>query len=130
MNIRYYTFIEVIIAVAIMALSLVAILGVCSNSSARMAKSVRAWNNAHRTVQAAEYFLLAHGAQGSIPSEFFPYKDSLASFRIEEASSLPEGVETYHGQWKLAVCVITVSSLSGGASESLRVEQIVKEDDK
>lgn len=126
----HFTFIEVVVAVAILALSLTAILGISGTASARIAKSQREWSDAHRTAQAAEYYLLVGGAEGGIPADFFPYKDCSASFEIVEPQALPDGAESFYAGWRLASCVVTLRDGDGGLLSSVAVEKILKEDDE
>jgi Tfp pilus assembly protein PilE len=124
-----YTFIEVVIAVAILAFAFTAILGISASATARIVKSQREWADAHRTAQAAEYFLLVGKSGVEIPKDFFPYLDSHASFQMNDPQSLVDGMESRHAGWKLVNCSIRLSAGDGRQIALIMVDKIVKEDD-
>lgn len=125
-----FTFIEVVIAVAILAVAFTSLLTLSGTASAKIAKARREWSDAHRTIQALEYFLLAGNNSNGIPSEIFPYSDTYVNFSIVEPQGLTEQVETTFNGWCLAGAKVTLTDDSGRTISSLVVEKILREDDR
>ncbi|HRR28940.1 MAG TPA: hypothetical protein P5270_06215, partial [Victivallales bacterium] len=96
----FFTFIEVVIAVAIMAFAFTAILAVSGTSAAKIAKAHQRWLIAHRTIQALEYFLLVGNSSATVPYFVFPYTDNRVEFSIVEPETLPDNAETVYMGWR------------------------------
>jgi len=124
-----FTFIEVIIAVAIMAFALTAILAISGTSAAKIARAHQKWLIAHRTIQALEYFLLVGNSSGSLPYFIFPYSDNRVEFSILEPETLPNNTETVYMGWRLARCEVKLLDNYGKELSSVVVEKILREDD-
>jgi hypothetical protein len=122
-----FTLVEVVVALAILAMGLIGILSLTASASNRTAKALKKWETAHRLAQGAEFFLLA-GPKENIPDEVFPYKDSSISCSVESPSGLPAEVQDKNGNWKLVSLKITLSS-EGNIEDSVSVEKMLKEED-
>ena len=70
-----YTLIEVIVALAILALGLVTAMSISSSSKRRIDKAYKRWGIQHQLTQATEFYMLA-GANSNIPNTIFPYKNN------------------------------------------------------
>ena len=70
---RYFTLVEVVVALAILGLSLSGLLSLAMNSQVKVARAVEKWENTHKLIQAVEYLMLFDDENLSVPTEFFPY---------------------------------------------------------
>ena len=123
-----FTLLEVVIALAILALGLISILSLSSSASLRTSKALKRWERAHCLAQGAEFFLLA-GPNERINDEVFPYKNYSISCSIESPEGLPPEVQDRNGTWKLVNLKISLSSDNGTVLETMNVEKILQEED-
>jgi len=126
---RIFTLLEVVLAVAILSLGLVAALGLAAGAAKRLGKASRRWQHQHMLTQAAEYYLLA-GSKKPIPSELFPYGGYRAEcFVDEKPEGLPEGVKTKSGKWILVKVTISIYDPKGKNVASVSLDKIIREKD-
>lgn len=74
-----FTLIEVVVALAILGLSITGLLTLLTTSQRRMAKSYEKWERMHMLAQGAEYFMLRGEDPGGIPEEFSRIRDTGSS---------------------------------------------------
>ena len=122
----HFTLLEVVIAVAILAMGLVAAMEIAVTASRRTVKAVKRWETQHMLNQAAEYVLLA-GHEAPIPREFFPY-DEYRVECLEEPPELREDVEPNVGNWRIVKLRIIVYDLVGKEVGSLSIHKILYSD--
>ena len=103
---RNFTLLEVVVAIAILALSLTGMLQLLSQSHIRIADAREQWQEMHMLTQAAEYLLLHDEETVEIPAEFFPYPEYEINCTYDEAEGLPEELENLTGQVPLKQCKI------------------------
>ena len=120
-----FTLMEVVIAIAILALGLVAALSLSSSSSRRIEKSFKAWKTQHMLAQAAEYFLLV-GADKHIPGEIFSYEGASASCFLTDAEE-ESNTEKLQEDWSLKAFNIKISE-KGEIISEISVNKIIKEE--
>lgn len=106
---RRFTLIEVVVALAILSISLAGLLQLSISANRKVADAVEKWESEHMLAQAAEYMMLQNeeGA-ASIPGEFFPYPGYSAEVVCDDAEGLPEDYSDLDGQlplkrWNIAV---------------------------
>lgn len=87
---RFFTLVEVVVALAILGLSLAGLLGMAMNSQLKVARAVEKWDNTHKLIQAVEYLMLFDDENLSIPVEFFPYDGYMIQTSVDDAEGLPE----------------------------------------
>ena len=87
---RNFTLVEVVVALAILGLSLSGLLTLAMNSQAKMARAVEKWENTHKLIQAVEYLMLFDDENLSVPTEFFPYDGYTVQCSVDDAEGLPE----------------------------------------
>ena len=122
-----FTLLEVVMAIAILALGFVGIFGITASAAKRMGKAVARWENQHMLNQATEYYLLA-GPKESIPEEFFPFEGYHAECIVEEAE-LPEDIEPEVGAWRFVKLKISVYDNNNNELDSLSIDQILRTED-
>jgi prepilin-type N-terminal cleavage/methylation domain-containing protein len=123
---RRFTLLEVIIAIAILAMGILAAMSMVSLSKKRMDKAYTTWFNEHLLVQAAEYYLLC-GANKSILSDYFPYSGYSAKCTVTNCNDLSQdAVFSVSGNWKLVTYDISVRDPYGNILSQVKVDKIVK----
>lgn len=118
-----FTLIEVVIALAILTLSLAGLLQLLSQSQLRIADAEEKWMETHMLIQATEYLLLAGDPEElSVPEEFFPYPKYTVECSVEDAEGLPDDYKEIDGQLPLKKWEISVMRLS---DNSVRAKTII-----
>lgn len=87
---KAFTLVEVVVALAILGLSLSGLLTLSMNAQLKVARSVEKWDNTHKLIQAAEYLMLMDDESLSVPEEFFPYENYMVQASVDDAEDLPE----------------------------------------
>lgn len=121
-----FTLIEILVAVAIMGISLVIILTILGNTRAQLLRAEERWAREHLLTQATEFYLLA-GPEETLPPELLPEGFS-ADCELEEARELPENAIQPIGNTILKVYRV---QLYGTADELLgerTVEKLINKD--
>ena len=95
---RYFTLVEVLIALAVLSLGILAGTGLLSSARERCRKAEAEWREQHAMTQAAEYFLLA-GTEQEMPERFFPFSDYRISVRLATPVNLPAEVPDRKSGW-------------------------------
>lgn len=121
-NKHSFTLLEVVMALAILALGFISAMGLAMNAAGRLMKSQTRWEEQHMLNQATEYYLLA-GPKEQIPQDFFPFEGYRAECVIDKAD-LPEGVDTEVGTWRLVKLIITIYNQENKPVTSLEMDKI------
>ena len=87
---RYFTLVEVVVALAILGLSLSGLLSLAMNAQLKVARAVEKWENTHKLIQAVEYVMLFDDENLSVPNDFFPYDGYMVQCSVDDAEGLPE----------------------------------------
>ena len=111
---RRFTLIEVVVALAILSISLAGLLQLSISSKRKVADSVEKWESEHMLAQAAEYVMLRNEEGSSIPDEFFPYPRYSAEVVCGDPEGLPEDYGDLEGQLPLKRWTITIVRNSDG----------------
>ncbi len=121
-----FTLLEVIIAIAILSMGILAAMSMVSLSKKRMDKAYNTWFNGHLLAQAAEYYLLC-GANKSITSDYFPYNGYSAQCTVTNCNDLSkDSVSSISGNWRLVTYDIGVKDPYGNIISQVKVDKIVK----
>ena len=111
-----FTLIEVVVALAILTLSLAGLLQLLSQSQLRIAHAEEKWMETHMLIQATEYLLLAGDPEEpTVPEEFFPYPKYVVECNVDEAEGLPDDYKEIDGQLPLKKWEIKVFRIGEGA---------------
>jgi hypothetical protein len=106
---RNSTLLEVVVAIAILALSLTGMLQLLTQSHVRIADAKEQWHEMHMLTQGAEYLMLVDNTGDlSVPDEVFPYEDYRIECVVEDADDLPEEFTGQSGQLPLKKWTITL----------------------
>ncbi|MBQ9755781.1 MAG: prepilin-type N-terminal cleavage/methylation domain-containing protein [Lentisphaeria bacterium] len=87
---RFFTLVEVVVALAILGLSLSGLLSLAMNAQIKVARAVEKWENTHKMIQAVEYVMLFDDENLSVPNDFFPYDGYMVQCSVDDAEGLPE----------------------------------------
>lgn len=120
---RFFTLIEVVIAVAVLGLAMLWGMSILSMSKVRMIKAYERWENEHMLSQAAEYYLL-NGGTGVIPQDLFPYSGYTASCVVSQCNDLPAGVPLVIGNWGIVTYDIQLKDSYGKIISETKVDKI------
>lgn len=118
-----FTLLEVVIAVAILAMGLITAMEIAVTASKRTIKAAKRWETQHMLSQATEYFLLA-GHEKPIPNEFFPFEGFRAEC-VEEPPDLSDNIEPLAGNWRLVKLRITIYDSVGKEVGALSIHKIL-----
>ena len=123
---RVFTLLEVLVAVAILGMSLALILQILGASRERVLRAERRWSRRHVLEQAAEFHLLA-GPNARIPAGFLPEGfESRASLAVDPSNLPVHAAEPKNG-WMPATLTVTVADENGEVVAEQDIEQIVPE---
>ena len=105
---RRFTLIEVVVALAILSLSLAGLLQMSMTSTRNSGDAMEKWRSEHMLAQAAEYLMLQNEEGVEIPEEFFPYPGYTPEVVCDDAEGLPEEYSELEGQlplrrWNIAI---------------------------
>ena len=122
---RRFTLIEVVVALAILSLSLAGLLQMSMNSTRNSDSAMEKWRSEHMLAQAAEYLLLQNEEGVDIPEEFFPYPGYSVEVVCDDAEGLPEDYSDLEGQlplkrWNIAV----VRNSDGAKAAEVNIDRI------
>jgi Tfp pilus assembly protein PilV len=120
-----FTLVEVIVALAILTMGLLAGLSLIASSQQRLTKASKRWHEQHLLTQAAEYFLLTNGS-ASPPAEVFSDPDYSVRCDWDEPGDLPEGVNPVLGGWKLRTMNVVLSDKDGRVARKIAIDRIMK----
>lgn len=126
---RNFTLIEVLIALAVLTMGILAAAGLIWGAQSRNITAAQQWEEQHIMSQAAEYLLLA-GNDDPIPERFFPYADYRINSRYGSPMNLPVGVDDRQPGWRLATLHIQLSDKSGNPIKELALDRILKTEEK
>ncbi len=123
---KYFTILEVTVALAILAMGLTGLMSLTASSKKRAVSGYDNWLHQHILAQAAEFYLLT-GNEEAIPENIFPYENYSVSCNILEIDDLPEEMETTIGDWQIIAYKITLFDETNDEIDSITVEKIIKQ---
>lgn len=124
---RYFTLMEVMIASTILAMSVVASLGIVGSARANLLRAQKRWARQHILSQASEAYLLG-GPKVILPDGVLPQGFSARCY-LYEVEDLPEEALEAIREWRLGEFHIQVFDVNGKLMEETRVRKLVKEED-
>ena len=94
-----FTLLEVVISIAILALSLAGLFRLLGHSQKRISDAEEQWLEMHMLTQGAEFFMLAGKEEDlHVPDDIFPYQDYVIECVVEESDDIPEEFKGQEGQ--------------------------------
>jgi len=122
-----FTFMEVLIAVAILAISLTMILNIMAHARNKILKAEKRWGREHLLSSLCELYLLS-GPETEIPENLLP-DGFTATCTLQKVDNLPEDTAEPNQGWVLARFHITLTGASGDLLGEKYIEKIVLEND-
>ena len=120
-----FTLIVVVVALAILSISLAGLLQLSIAANTRNADSVEKWDSEHMLAQAAEYLMLVDEENASVPDDFFPYPGYSVEVEIDDAEDLPEEYNELVGQLPLKCWNISIVRQSDAESvAAVKIDRI------
>lgn len=120
-----FTLIEVVVALALLSVSLAGLLQLSINSQQKLITADDKWRHEHMLAQAAEYLMLVNEDNASVPDEFFPYTGYSVEVEIDDAEDLPEEYNELVGQLPLRCWNISIVRQSDAESvASVKIDRI------
>ena len=120
-----FTLIEVVVALALLSVSLGGLLQLSINSQQKLITADDKWRHEHMLAQAAEYLMLVNEDNASVPDEFFPYPGYSVEVEIDDAEDLPEEYNELVGQLPLKCWNISIVRQSDAESvASVNIDRI------
>jgi len=109
MKTRSFTLIEVVVALAILSISIAGLLQLLTAAQNRIIKVDDHWMRTHMQIQAAEYYMLMKQEDPpAITDTFFPYDDYRVDVTWEEIEGLPEEYTGLTNQKQLRAMVLSL----------------------
>ena len=117
-----FTLIEVVVALAILTISIAGLLQLLIAAQNRIIRAEEDWTRTHMLIQAAEYYMLMPQEEPPVITEtFFPYPDYRVDVSYEEIGDLPEEYTDLVSQKPLRAMVLDLKRQSDGQS----VDQLI-----
>lgn len=109
MKMRSFTLIEVVVALAILSISIAGFLQLLTAAQNRIIRVNDHWMRTHMLIQAAEYYMLMKQEDPpAITDTFFPYDDFRVDVTWEEIEGLPEEYTGLTNQKQLRAMVLSL----------------------
>ncbi len=124
---KSFTLVEVVTALAILALGVVSYLTLANAAQRRLIKAREKWSNFHMLSQGVEYFMLQNSEDPDPPGlDFFDYPGYTVRCRYEDVGDLPEDyVGITPTQAELRGYVIELVRVSdGNVIDSVTIDRI------
>ena len=110
-----FTLVEVVIALAILTISIAGLLQLLTAAQNRIIKAHDRWLTMHMLMQAAEYYMLMKQEDPpAITDVFFPYDDYRVDVTYEEIDNLPEEYTGLFNQKQLRAMVLSLKRQDDG----------------
>ena len=112
---NFFTLVEVVVALAILSISIAGFLQLLTAAQNRIIKTSDRWTQTHMLMQAAEYYMLMKLEDPpGITDTFFPYDSYRVDVTYEEIENLPEEYTGLVGQKQLRAMVLSLKRQSDG----------------
>ena len=110
-----FTLVEVVVALAILSISIAGLLQLLTAAQNRIIKVNDHWMKTHMLIQAAEYYMLMKQEDPpDITDTFFPYDDYRVDVIWEEIDNLPEEYTGLTSQKQLRAMVLSLKRRNDG----------------
>ncbi|MHB9138840.1 MAG: type II secretion system protein [Victivallaceae bacterium] len=134
MNIRRkykcFTLLEVVVAIAILAMGIASALTAISMARNRVFKAERQWLEQHLLTQASEYILLSR-PNANIPDDIFPNQDYYVKSEYMPAEGLSDDMRPEITGWKLvSVKISIVARNDQREAAAVTLDRIVRSNDQ
>ena len=112
---KNFTLVEVVVALAILSISIAGFLQLLTAAQNRIIKASDSWTRTHMLMQAAEYYMLMKQEEPpAMTDTFFPYDDYRVEVTYEEIDNLPDEYTGLTSQKQLRAMVLTLRRQNDG----------------
>ena len=112
---KNFTLVEVVVALAILSISIAGFLQLLTAAQNRIIKASDSWTRTHMLMQAAEYYMLMKQEEPpAMTDTFFPYDDYRVEVTYEDIDNLPEEYTGLTSQKQLRAMVLTLRRQNDG----------------
>jgi len=120
-----FTLIEVLIALSVLILGILAATRLLSAAQSRSFRARREWKEQHALSQAADFYLLVP-PETPIPEAVFPNRDfRVTAEYLAPGNVLPDGVSDRNGNWRFVVLRLRLFNADGVPVRTLDINQII-----
>ena len=119
----FFTLLEVVVAVAILAMAIAVVMDMAASSAKRSAKGLNSWKQRHILQQATEYYLL-DGPEADIPDNFFPYDDYTPKCSVE-TPEIPSEMTAEKGRWRIVLMTVSIENEKAETVDSISFWKII-----
>ena len=110
-----FTLVEVVVALAILSISIASFLQLLTAAQNRIIKAHDSWMRTHMLMQAAEYYMLMKQEEPpAMTDTFFPYDDYRVEVTYEDIDNLPEEYTGLTNQKQLRAMVLSLRRQNDG----------------
>jgi len=127
MSCRRFTLMEVMIATTILAMSVVATMGIIGGARSSILRAEKRWARQHLLSSVAELYLIG-GVHVVMPDGLLPQGFS-SSCTLSEVEDIHEEAQESIHEWRLGEYHIRVFDASNNLMGELKIRKLVKEDD-
>jgi len=127
MSCRRFTLMEVMIATTILAMSVVATMGIIGGARSSILRAEKRWARQHLLSSVAELYLTG-GVHAIMPDGLLPQGFS-SSCTLSEVEDIHEEAQESIHEWRLGEYHIRVFDASNNLMGELKIRKLVKEDD-
>ncbi len=122
-----FTFLEVLIAVAILGVSLAMVISIVGGARTRILRAERSWGRQHLLTQGVEMYLLG-GPKATVPQGLLPPSFALQC-ELTQVDDLPAQAMDAQDGWVLGRYHISLIGRDGTVIDEATVEKLVREED-
>ncbi len=126
---KSFTLIEVVVALAILGLGIVAALSLLTSARSRSVKAYDRWKEMHMMSQAIEYLMLIQTENDHVPERFFPYDNFSVNYSFNDPTGLPDDAETTVGSWELTTMKVELRKNDGSINRTMSIDRIIASDE-
>lgn len=125
---QHFTLVEVLVAIAILGMSLVLILQMLDASRRRLVKAERRWSRRHLVEQATEFYLLA-GSNARVPDGLLPEGYEAEAQFLFASGARPERYRGTVGGWMLGTLRVKVYDANDDVLIKQDINKVVPENE-
>lgn len=123
---RSFTLIEVLIALSVLSLGILASTQLLSTAQNRARRAQAEWREQHALSLAADFYMLT-SPDTPLPEAVFPYRDyRITAEYLAPGDVLPDGVPDRSGEWRFVVLKLQLYNADGKVLRTLEINQILE----
>ncbi len=126
MRSKRFTLIEVLIALSVLCLGILAATQLLSSAQTRSLRAQKEWREQHLLSLAADFYMLT-SPDTPLPEAVFPDRDyRVTAEYLPGGAVLPNGVSDRNGEWRFVVLRLQLFNAVGELVRTLEINQILE----